>query len=81
MMRLDPVPRDQLDPELNATLDAFIKGAPEFNPLVFQTMGNNPEVSKAFYNFYIPIRNDSRLDVKLKELVRLKIAQLNGCAT
>ena len=80
-MRLEPIPRDQLDPELSLTLDVFIKGAPEFNPLVFQTMGHNPEVSKAFYNFYIPIRTESRLDVKLKELVRLKIAQLNDCAT
>jgi alkylhydroperoxidase family enzyme len=80
-VRLEPVPRDQLDPELRATLDTFIKGAPEFNPLVFQTMGHNPEVSKAFYHFYIPIRTESRLDVKLKELVRLKIAQLNDCST
>ncbi|WP_089932818.1 hypothetical protein [Candidatus Entotheonella palauensis] len=80
-MRLEPVPRDQLDPELSTTLDAFIQGAPEFNPLVFQTMGHNPEVSKAFYNFYIPIRNESRLEVRLKELARLKIAQLNDCST
>ena len=80
-MRLEPLPRNQLDPELSAILDVFIKGAPEFNPLVFQTMGHNPEVSKALYKFYIPIRTESRLDVKLKELVRLKIAQLNDCST
>ena len=80
-MRLAPIPRDQLDPELRMTLEAFIKGAPAFNPLVFQIMGHNPEVSKAFYHFYMPLRTESRLDVKLKELVRLKIAQLNDCAT
>lgn len=80
-MRLAPVPRDQLDPALRVTLEAFIQGAPDFNPLVLQTMGHNPEVSKAFYTFYLPLRTASRLDVKLKELVRLKIAQLNDCAT
>ena len=35
-MRLEPVPRDQPDPALRATLDAFIKGTLEFNPLVFE---------------------------------------------
>jgi alkylhydroperoxidase family enzyme len=80
-VRLQPIPRDQLDPELRATLEAFLQGAPAFNPLVLQTMGHNPEVSKAFYHFYLPLRTASRLDVKLKELVRLKIAQLNACAT
>jgi hypothetical protein len=44
-------------------------------------MGQNPELSKAFYRFYIPTRLNGLLESRLKELVRLKIAQLNACRT
>ena len=81
MARLELVPRQQLDPELLATLEAFERSCPDFNPAVFQAMGQNPELSKAFYRFYIPTRLQGLLDSKLKELVRLKIAQLNACFT
>ena len=33
----------------------------------------------AFFDFYIPMRNDGLLPAKLKELVRLRIARLNTC--
>ena len=81
MARLDLVPREQLDPELLTTLESFERACPDFNPAVFQAMGQNPELSKAFYQFYIPARLNGLLDSKLKELVRLKIAQLNECRT
>ena len=81
MARLDLLPREQLDPELLATLETFERACPDFNPAVFQAMGQNPELSKAFYRFYIPARLNGLLTPKLKELVRLKIAQLNACST
>jgi hypothetical protein len=81
MARLDLVPRDHLDPELHDTLEAFERACPDFNPAVFQVMGQNPELSKAFYRFYIPTRLNGLLDSRLKELVRLKIAELNACRT
>lgn len=81
MARVDLVPREQLDAELRETLESFERACPDFNPAVFQAMGKNPELSKAFYRFYIPARLQGLLDSKLKELVRLKIAQLNECFT
>lgn len=81
MARLDLLSREQLDPELLATLKAFEAACPDFNPAVFQAMGQNPEFSKAFYRFYIPARLNGLLPSKFKELVRLKIAQLNECST
>ena len=81
MARLDLVPREHLDPELRNTLEAFEHSSPDFNPRVFQALGQNPELSKAFYRFYIPIRLNGLLDIKLKELIRLKIADLNDCRT
>jgi hypothetical protein len=81
MARLDLIPRAQLDAELRDTLAAFEQACPDFNPAVFQAMGHNPALSNAFYRFYIPARLNGLLDSKLKELVRLKIAQLNECFT
>lgn len=81
MARLDVVPREQLDAELRETLEAFERACPDFNPAVFQAMGLNPELSKAFYRFYIPTRLKGLLDSRLKELIRLKIAELNACRT
>jgi len=81
MARLDLVPREQLDAELHDTLERFEQACPDFNPAVFQAMGLHPELSKAFYRFYIPSRLSGLLDSKLKELVRLKIAELNECRT
>ncbi|MGE0823030.1 MAG: hypothetical protein AB7G75_09295 [Candidatus Binatia bacterium] len=81
MARVDLVPREQLDPELRSTLERFERACPDFNPAVFQAMGQNPELSNAFYRFYIPTRLNGVLDSRLKELVRLKIAELNACRT
>ena len=81
MARVDLLPRELLDSELCETLAAFERACPDFNPAVFQALGQNPELSKAFYRFYIPARLQGLLDSRLKELVRLKIAELNECRT
>jgi hypothetical protein len=44
-------------------------------------MGHLPDAFKAYWSFYAPLRLEGVLDAKLKELVRLKIAALNDCAT
>ena len=44
-------------------------------------MGHLPDAFKAYWKFYAPLRLEGVLDAKLKELVRLKIAALNDCAT
>jgi hypothetical protein len=81
MARLDLVARERLDPELSELLAAFERACPDFNPAVFQAMGHHPELSKAFYRFYIPSRLHGLLESRLTELVRLKIAELNACRT
>jgi hypothetical protein len=81
MARLPLIPHAELDPELARMLETFKQAAPDFNPAVFQAMGNNPEVSNAFYRFYTGVRLKGLLDIRLKELVRLKIAELNECRT
>lgn len=81
MARLPLIPRDALTAELSDVLERFKRAAPNFNPAVVQALGNNPELSGAFYDFYMQVRLKGLLDSKLKELVRLKIAELNDCRT
>ncbi|MBI1728344.1 MAG: carboxymuconolactone decarboxylase family protein, partial [Candidatus Rokubacteria bacterium] len=68
---LDPALRDLTEPALHH----------KQYPAIFQAMGNLPEAFKAYWAFYAPLRLGGVLDAKLKELVRLKIAALNDCAT
>lgn len=81
MSRLPLVPMEKLDRRLSEILDAFKRAAPDFNPDAIRAMGNNPDLSSAFYNFYTGVRLHGLLDSKLKELVRLRIAELNDCRT
>ena len=54
---------------------------PQAEPRIFQAAGNLPEAYEAFWAFYGPLKLEGLLEARLKELVRLKIAELNECAT
>lgn len=79
MARVTLVPTDQLDPALRALTEQAVRH--HQNPAIFQAMGHLSEAFKAFWAFYAPLRLEGLLDARLKELVRLKIAALNACAT
>ncbi len=81
MARLPLIPMENLDPRLSEVLAAFKRAAPDFNSDAIRAMANNPELSSAFYDFYTGVRLHGLLDVRLKELVRLRIAELNDCRT
>ncbi|HIF42754.1 MAG TPA: hypothetical protein EYQ67_01210 [Dehalococcoidia bacterium] len=55
--------------------------AHKLNPAIFQAAGNLPDAYEAFWDFYGPLKLEGLLEQRLKELVRLKIADANGCAT
>ena len=79
MARIDLVPIDRLDPALrDMVTQATVHGQ---NPAIFRAMGHLPEAFRAYWGFYTPLRLEGLLGAKLKELVRLKIASLNDCAT
>lgn len=46
---------------------------------MFGVYGHHPELFKAFLNFYLPAKFEGLLPFLLKELVRLRIAELNDC--
>ena len=46
---------------------------------MFGVYGHCPEAFNAFLQFYRPVKYAGVLPFALKELVRLRIAELNGC--
>ena len=79
MARIKLVPLEQLPPGLRKI--AQEAAAHKLNPRIFQAAGNLPEAYEAFWAFYGPLKLEGLLEARLKELVRLKIAELNECAT
>jgi alkylhydroperoxidase family enzyme len=79
MARVKLIPAERLDPVLRDLTEQAVRHRQ--NPSIFQAMGHLPDAFKAYWNFYAPLRLEGVLDAKLKELVRLKIAALNDCAT
>ena len=79
MARIRLVPTDELTPGLRE----LAKGAEahKMNPAIFRAAGNLPQAYEAFWAFYGPLKLQGLLEQRLKELVRLKIADLNQCAT
>lgn len=45
-----------------------------------RVIAHRPELVRSFAKFYLPLRKEGRLDARLKELVRLRIANINNCA-
>lgn len=65
-------PDEILDPELAAMSRAS-------GDEMFGVYGHAPEAFRAFLAFYRPLKYRGRLPFALKELVRLRIAELNAC--
>ncbi|MCA3255728.1 MAG: carboxymuconolactone decarboxylase family protein [Alphaproteobacteria bacterium] len=73
------VPRERLDPKLQPLWDhaKALHGDTTF----FEVMGNAPEATDWYLNgFYKGLFQSGRLDPKLVELVRLRLANVHGCA-
>lgn len=80
MSRMPLVEPEALPPYLKAIHDA----TPEENWLgrnFARVFGPNPELVEAYQGFYQPwhVGGAGRLEPRLKELIRLRIATLNGC--
>lgn len=73
------LPFESLDSDLQAVMREYDEelGGSEF----VQVFAHAPEVFKSFIKFYFGLISETRgtIDMKLTELVRLKVAEINGC--
>ncbi len=47
---------------------------------VTRVFGHHPELLKAWNEWYRPLIRDNALPARLKEIVRMRVAQLNACS-
>jgi Carboxymuconolactone decarboxylase family len=68
---------DELAPEVHAMVSKWAAegGDPNFS----RTFGRLPALLRDFITFYSRLMRKGLLPVRLKELVRLRLAQLNTC--
>lgn len=74
-----PEPRLRLLPneELPASWAARLQ--PDQQNDVLRVFGHNPELFTAWQGFYKHIMRDGAVPMRLKEMMRLRIARLNEC--
>lgn len=79
MPHVSYLPFEQLDSELQTVMREYDDelGGSQF----VQVFAHAPEVFKSFIRFYFPLISETRgtIDMKLTELARLKVAELNDC--
>lgn len=79
-MALRPVPRDQVPEAYRDKIDASIELLGDARLL--QVLANAPHVTSWFFDsFYAQIFFAGIVPVRIKELVRLRLSQLHGCAS
>ena len=80
MARVSVLEKNRLTPQLAKYAERASVSGPE-QAILFQVLGHCPEMFETYFQFYFPGHTSGSVDPVLKELVRLRIAQLNNCFT
>jgi len=68
---------DELEPALRAAAEKW--QALGGDPNMYRVFGQMPDFFLKFLDFYGPLVNHGRVPVRVKELARIRIANLNEC--
>ncbi len=79
MSRLSVLGNEQLAPEMRKQAEAADQAGA--SSTVLRVLGHRPEMFEAYFRFYYPMHNGGVVPPELKEMVRLRIAELNQCLT
>ena len=77
MARIKPLPTSEMSPKMAALADKI-----KFDPGYYTGLGifaHNQEFVEPMWSAYVEMFDAGLLDSRLKELVRIKIAQNNDC--
>ncbi|MFB3814190.1 MAG: hypothetical protein ACE14L_08765 [Terriglobales bacterium] len=79
MARVTALPKEQLTPKFAE----LAKQAESLNApaSVYQVLGHCPDMFQSWFQFYFHWHENGTVPPTIKELARLKIAQLNNCFT
>lgn len=79
MSRVRLLADDELKPAARARVQAAEAAGADAS--VLRAVGHRQEMFDKYFEFYYPAHQQGLVEPALKELVRLKIARLNDCAT
>ncbi len=78
MSRLSVLPKEKLTPEFAKMTETAEETG---NGTVFQVLGHRADMFESYFKFYYTTHEGGVVKPAIKELARLRIAQLNNCFT
>lgn len=78
MPRLDPLPREQVDPLLKPVIAQAQERLPQFMNQIL-TLAHHPQIARDLVTLYLGFLDHSRVERRLIELAVLTVSYLNRC--
>jgi len=78
MPRISRLNRSEVDPEVAAVYDHFMKARGNV-PNMFRTVAHRPEIMKTMVAHFRAVMETGTVPVKLKELLIVRTSQINRC--
>ena len=78
MPRISRLDRSNVDPEVAAVFDRFMKERGNI-PNMFRTVAHRPEIMKTMVAHFRAVMETGTVPAKLKELVIVRTTQINRC--
>ncbi len=77
MARIRPVPREELDPATREAVARLEAGGRDSE--MARTLAHLPGLFRRYFAFFYPAHEEGVVETRVKELARLRVAQLNDC--
>ena len=78
MARIKPLTPQEVDQESQQIFEAFLRQRGNI-PNMFRTLAHRPELLKTAYKHFSTILNTGTVDIRLKEMVGVRVSQINQC--
>ncbi|MEO7002262.1 MAG: carboxymuconolactone decarboxylase family protein [Ktedonobacterales bacterium] len=79
MARMRPLTPDEVEPEAGAVFDTFQQQRGNI-PNMFRTMARRPEIMTTAVAHMQAIFNTGTVEKRLKEMLAVRVSQINDCA-
>jgi alkylhydroperoxidase family enzyme len=79
MLRIEPPRAEDVSPEVLPMWEQFYRARGSV-PNMFRTLSLRPEMANAVAASMRAILNTGTVELRLKEIVAVRVSQLNGCA-
>jgi alkylhydroperoxidase family enzyme len=78
MPRISRLDRSVVPPEVGEIYDRFMKQRGNI-PNMFRTVAHRPELMRTMIEHFQVVTSNGALPAKLKELLFVRVSQINGC--